>query len=101
MKRKFVSLALPGEAADALQAAVGEGVEVALHTTSRDVGEAGDVFVGETLAPEPQDFHLLLHAGMWVMVARVADGVEVFGSKGEAAHGDFLCSGQPVAHYAP
>jgi len=48
--------------------------------------------VGESLALEPQDFHLLLNAGMWVMVASVADGVEVFGSKGEAAHGNFLCS---------
>jgi len=26
------------------------------------------------------------------MVALVADGVEFFGTKGEAAHGDFLCS---------
>ena len=92
MSGEFVGLALPGETADAFQAAGGELVEVALHAAPRDIGEAGDVFVGEALALEPQDFHLLLDAWMRVMVALVADGVEVFGSKDEAAHGDFLCS---------
>ena len=96
-----VGLALPGELADAPQAAVGELVEVALDTAPRDVGQAGDVFVGEALALEPQDFHLLLDAGMRVAVALVANGVEVFGSKGEAAHGDILCGGQPSAHDTP
>lgn len=38
---------------------------------------------------------------MRMMVALVSDGVEVFGSKGEAAHSDFLCSWQPATHYAP
>jgi len=92
MGGELVDLALPGEAADALQAAVEELVEGALHAAPRDIGEAGDVLVGESLALEPQDFQLLLDTGMRVMVALVADGVEVFGSKGEVAHGDFLCS---------
>jgi hypothetical protein len=92
MGRAFVGFALPRETADTLQAAVGELIEVTLHAASRDVGKAGDVLVGEALTLEPQDFHLLLDARMRVMVALVADGVEVFGSKSEAAHGDFLCS---------
>ena len=92
MGGELVDLALPGEAADALQAAVEELVEGALHAAPRDIGEVGDVLVGAALALEPQDFHFLLDAGMRVVVARVAKGVAVFGSKGEAAHGDSRCS---------
>ncbi|HVS37368.1 MAG TPA: hypothetical protein VMS17_17535 [Gemmataceae bacterium] len=92
MAREFVGLALPGEAADPLQAAVGELVEVALHAAPGDVGETGDVLVGEALTLEPQDLHLPLDERRRVMVALVADRVEVLGSKGEAAHGGFLCS---------
>jgi len=101
MGGEFVGLALPGPTADTLQSAVGERIEVALDAASRDVGKAGDGFVVQPLALEPQDFHPLLDAWMRVMVTRVADGVEVFGSKGETAHGDFLCNGQPATHYAP
>jgi hypothetical protein len=98
MGGEFVGLAFPRKAADALQTAIGELIEVALHAASGEVGKAGDGLVGQSLALEPQDFHLLLNSWMWVMVALVADGVEVFGSKGEAAHGNFLCSWQPATH---
>jgi hypothetical protein len=92
MGRQFVGLALPREAADTLQATVGELVEVALDAPSRDVGQAGDVRVGEALAFEPQDLHLLLNARMRMTVAVVADRVAVFGGKRKVAHGRFLCS---------
>jgi len=95
---EFVGLALPGQAAEALQAAVGELVEVALDAAAGDVGEASDVFVAEALALEPQDLHLLLDARVGVMVALVADGVEGLGSEGEAAHSRLLCSGWSAAH---
>jgi hypothetical protein len=88
----FVGLALPREAADTPPTAVGELVEVALDAAPGDIGQASDVLVGETLAFEPQDLHLLLDARMRMMVAVVADRVAVFGGKREVAHGRFLCS---------
>jgi hypothetical protein len=92
MDRQLVGLALPGEAADTFQAAVGELVEVALDAAPGDIGQAGDVLVSGALAFEPQDLHLLLDTRMRMMVAVVADRVEVFGGKREVAHGRFLCS---------
>ncbi len=81
MGGQFVGLAFPGRATKARQAAVGELVEVALYAASGDIGEFGDLFVGEALALEPQDLHLLLDPRMRMMVALVADGVEVFAVK--------------------
>jgi hypothetical protein len=87
-----VGFALPRQPADARQAAGGELVEVALDAAAGDAGQAGDFLVGQTLTLEPEDGQLLLDARMRVMVALVADGVEVFGGEDEAAHGGFLCS---------
>jgi len=87
--RAVVGLALPGQAAEARQAAVGELVAVALDAAAGDVGPAGDVFVRQALALQPPDLQLLLDAGMRVMVALVADGVESCGSKAEAAQRGF------------
>jgi hypothetical protein len=50
---QFVGLALPGQAAEPFQAAVGKLVEVTLDAAARDRGQAGDVLVGATLALEP------------------------------------------------
>ena len=76
VRREFVGLALPGQAAEPIQAPVGELVEVTLDAAAGDGGEARDVLVRATLAFEPQDLHLLLHAGMGVMIAVVAKGGE-------------------------
>jgi hypothetical protein len=48
------------------------------------------IILHEALALEPPDLHLLLAAWRRVMVALVADRVEVFGREGEAAHGGSL-----------
>jgi hypothetical protein len=96
---QFVGLALPGQASDALQATSGERVEVALHAPPGDAGEGGDGLVGTTLTLEPQDLQLLLNTRMRVMVAFVADGIEVCGREGEAAQRKLQCSGQPAALY--
>ena len=87
MGGEFVGLALPGEEADAFQATVGELVEVALHAAPRDAGQAGDVFVGATVTLEPQDFHLLLNAGVRMVIAVVADGSKDFRRESEVTHG--------------
>jgi hypothetical protein len=55
-----------------------EFVEVALHGAGRDVGEGSDLGVGQTLALQPQVFHLALHAGMGMVVTFVADGCHGF-----------------------
>ena len=89
---ELVGLASPGQAPDPTQAAVGELVEVALDAAAEDIGQAGDVLVGQGLALQSQDLYLLLHARVGVVVALVADGVEVFGAEGKAAHGGLPCS---------
>jgi hypothetical protein len=53
MRGEFVGLALPGQAAAALQAAVGERVEVALDAAPRDSSQTGDLLVRATVALEP------------------------------------------------
>ena len=92
MGGEFVGPPFPGQTTQALQAAVGELVEVALDAAAGDVGQARDVLVGQPPTLQPQDLHFLLDAGMRVVVAFVAEGNEVFGREGEAAHGKFLCS---------
>ncbi len=73
-------------------AASGELVEVALDATAGDAGQPGNVLVRASLALEPQDFHLLLHAGMRIVIAVVADGGEGFRREAEVAHGILQCS---------
>ena len=87
-----VGLTLPGQASELVHAAVGELVEVALDTAAGDAGQAGDVLVSATLALEPQDFHLLLHARMRMVIAVVADRGQDFRSEGERTHGILLRS---------
>jgi hypothetical protein len=82
--------AAPGEAAQAFQAARQVLVEVALHRAARHVGRRGDLLVGEALALEPQDLHLLLDPGVGMIIAIVTDGVQHRGVKGNGAHGNLL-----------
>ena len=92
MVRQLVDSALPGQTANLLQAAGDELIEVTLDRAAGHVGQAGDGFVGEALALEPQDLHLLLDARMGVVVSLVADRIEIVGGEGEASHGGFLYS---------
>ena len=80
-------LAPPGEAAEQVEAAALEVVEVALDGAWGDAGQLGDVGVGQPLALEPEDLHLLLHAGVGVVVAVAADLVEDVRAESETSHG--------------
>ena len=97
---QLASLALPAEAADPFEAASRELVEVALHGARRDVGELGDVGVGQAPALQPQHLHLALHAGVRVVVAVVADLRQDVWAEGERAHGGLSVMGQRASSHA-
>src|SRR5262249_26107721 len=62
-------------------------VEVALHGARRDVGQGGDLFVGEPPGLQPEDLHLALDVGVRVVVAVVANLAEDVLGEREATHG--------------
>src|SRR5262245_29445554 len=80
-------LAPPAEAANPLEAAFQELVEVALDGARRDVGELGDVGVGQAAALQPQHLHLALDSGMGMLVTLVANLCQDFLAEDELAHG--------------
>src|SRR5262249_433745 len=84
---QFAGRALPVEAADLVEAAGLELVEVALHGAWRDIGQRGDLGVGQALALQPQHLHLALDAGMGMVVAVVANLRQDFRADGERTHG--------------
>jgi hypothetical protein len=96
---ELVGLAFPGQASKPFQASLGELVEVALDAAARDGGQARDILMRATLALEPQDLHLLLHAGMRMVIAVVANRSEDFRRKGKVTHGILECSCHLAAHY--
>src|SRR4029079_10086728 len=72
----------------AVQAAWAVIVEVALHGAPRDTGVGGDAVLGQTVAGQPEDFHLVLDAGVGVVLAVVGDGPQVFFGEQERRHGE-------------
>jgi hypothetical protein len=84
---QFAGLAPPAEAANPVQAAFCELVEVALDGPGRDVGQFGDVRVGEALALQPQDFHLALDPRVRMVIPIVAYLRQDFFAEDELAHG--------------
>ena len=80
-------LALPAQAANPVEPALLVLVEVALYRARRDVGEGGDVGVGQPQALQPEHLHLALDAGMRVVVAVVAYLRQHFLAEAERAHG--------------
>ena len=58
---------MPGTAADTRQATFEVLVQVALDGAPGDIGVGGDLVVGQTVALEPENFHLALDAGVGVM----------------------------------
>src|SRR5262249_13819299 len=80
-------LAAPGEAADLLQAALLELVEVTLHRTRRYISQGGYLRVSEPLVFQPQHFHLLLHARMRMMKTLVANLLDDLLAELEGTHG--------------
>jgi hypothetical protein len=79
---------VPAAAAEAVQAALAVVVEEALHAATGDTGVGGDAVLGQTVAGQPEDFHLLLDAGVGVVVAVVGDGPQVFFREQERRHGE-------------
>lgn len=84
---EFVAFAGPVEAADLVEAAGEELVEVALYGTEGDAGQLGDAVVGQALTLEPEDLHLELNARVRVLEAVVADLLQDVVSKSERTHG--------------
>src|SRR5262249_53352127 len=97
---QFAVLARPAQAANPVQAAELELVEVALHTARRDIGELGNVGGGQASALQPQHFHLPLDAGMGVVVTIVANLCQDFLAEGERAHGCLSTTDQRTSNHA-
>jgi hypothetical protein len=65
---------MPTGAAQLRQAALEVIVEVALDGAEGDIGVGGDVVVVQSMALQPEDFHLALDAGVGVMVPVIGQG---------------------------
>src|SRR5512142_395960 len=77
---------MPAVAPEALQAAVEVFVEVALDGASRDIGVGGDLIMGQVVALEPENLHLALDPGVWMMIPVVGQGVPHFGGETDRPH---------------
>src|SRR5262249_7019906 len=93
-------LALPVEVAHSVESALLVFVEVALHGAWGDVGQFGDVGMGQAPALQPQHLHLALDAGVRVMIAVVAYLRQDVGAEGERAHGYRSATGLLASSYA-
>ena len=78
---------MPQAEAQARQTAFTVLVEIALDSASGDIGERGDLVVVQSVALEPEDFHLALDTGVGVMEAIVGQGSAVFVGQMNRAHG--------------
>src|SRR5262245_39994016 len=87
MPVQFARLALPVEPTDPVESALLERVEVALDGARRDIGELGDVGMGQTPALQPKYLHLARDPGVRVMVTVVAYLRQHFLAEAELAHG--------------
>jgi hypothetical protein len=84
---QLAGLALPVEAAHAVESAPRELVEVALHGAQGDIGQFGDVGMGQAPALQPQGLHLALDAGVRVVIPAVANLRHGILAEVERAHG--------------
>jgi len=97
---QLASLALPAEAANPFETTLLELVEVALHRARRDVGQLGDLDVGQASALQPQHLHLALDTGMGMVVTIVADLCQDFRAESERAHSCLSTMEQRASNHA-
>ena len=95
-------LADPLELPAGVQATRVIGVEVALDGVAVQTGEPSDLGVADAPTLQPEDFHLLLHPRVRMVVPVVGNLGEVCVGEGEGAHGrslpEWCCS--RTKHYA-
>src|SRR5262249_38399860 len=93
-------LALPAEAAKAVQPALLELVEVALHGPGGAVGVLGDGGVGQAPALQPQPRQLALDARVGMVITVVANLRQGFLAETESTHGCLSPGDQRISNHA-
>ena len=68
---------MPTEAAELRQAPLEVLVEVALDGAEGDIGVGGDVIVVQSMALQPEDFHLALDVGIGMMISVMGQGLPI------------------------